>query len=151
DDATILLHTGGGWPLQGGGAGNTLNAAFGLAVDQFLAVGTSPGYCTNTSCEDPVATALFGVWGRSTSDAFAVGEAGVILHHDTGFTQLASDTSVDLHAIFGIGARILVVGNGGTILRSDNDSDWSAESSGTMNDLFAVWMTGAEAFAVGAG
>jgi len=97
--------------------------------------------------------AFQGIWSSSSTDAFAVGEAGVIAHYDgTNWNQQTSGTTQALYAVWGIGSAggVFAVGAAGTILRYDG-SAWLPQTSGTTQTLYAVWGTSAnDVFAVGA-
>ena len=96
---------------------------------------------------------LYGVWGSSATDVFAVGDSGTILHYDgSAWSAMSSGTTNDLAGVWGSSATdVFAVGAGGTILHYDG-SAWSAMSSGTTNDLAGVWGSSAtDVFAVGDG
>ena len=61
---------------------------------------------------------LYGVWGTSSSDVFAVGFTGTILHYDgKKWSAMTSNTTYDLLSIWGASSSdIFAVGNGGIIL-----------------------------------
>jgi hypothetical protein len=94
------------------------------------------------------------VWSSSPTDAFAVGDGGLIAHYDgTGWNPQASGTTNALRAVWGVGpaGAVFAVGTAGTILYYDR-STWRAQTSGTTQQLNAVWGTSAnDVFAVGAG
>lgn len=107
---------------------------------------------------DPCPTGILcpafqGVWSSSSTDAFAVGEAGVIAHYDgSNWNPQTSGTTQALYAVWGVGSAggVFAVGAGGTILRYDR-SAWLPQTSGTTQLLYAVWGTSAnDVFAVGA-
>jgi hypothetical protein len=92
-----------------------------------------------------------GVWGISSSDVFAVGTGGTILHYENAtWTAMASGSSASLRDIWGSSSSdVFVVGTGGTILHYDGVS-WTPMSSGSGGDLQAVWGTSpGNVFAVG--
>jgi hypothetical protein len=95
--------------------------------------------------------AFQGVWSSSSTDAFAVGDAGVIAHYDgTNWNQQTSGTTQALYGVWGVGSAggVFVVGAAGTILSYDG-STWHAQTIGT-SPLYAVWGTSAsDVFAVG--
>jgi hypothetical protein len=61
---------------------------------------------------------LYGVWGSSGSDVFAVGHSGTILHYDgTGWSAMISGTRNSLRGVRGSsGSDVFAVGWYGTIL-----------------------------------
>jgi len=94
---------------------------------------------------------LHGLWGSGPNDMFAVGFNGTILHSTGGaWTQMTTNTDVDLYAVWGSGAsNVFAVGAGGTILHYDGSS-WTAMTSNTTNLLYGVYGIGSnEVFAVG--
>jgi hypothetical protein len=66
----------------------------------------------------PVTSDLNGVWAAANNQAFAVGQAGVILQFDgTSWTRRTSNTTKNLYAIWGAGStNIYAVGEGGVIM-----------------------------------
>ncbi|MCP4112987.1 MAG: choice-of-anchor D domain-containing protein, partial [Desulfobacteraceae bacterium] len=89
------------------------------------------------------------VWG--SSDVFAVGSYGTILHYDgISWTDMSSDTSSHLNKVWGnSGSDVFAVGDNGTILHYDGSS-WSGMDSGTFYDFRDVWgSSGSDVFAVG--
>jgi hypothetical protein len=157
DSGAVLRRHSGQW-LYSSTSDATMFSAFGLGADDFIEVGSGGHYDRNQLEEETASTlGLFGVFARSATDVFAVGEAGTIIHRgpnnavpDAGaWTTLNSTTTNDLHGIHGSGTTLLAAGASGTLLRSDDSTAWSAETSGSAADLFAVWVTGTEAYAVG--
>lgn len=109
---------------------------------------------------------LFGVWGKSPSDVFAVGSGGSILHYDgKSWRYLASYTTSNLHSLWGTSSSdIFAVGTddyptymntGGTILHYDGKSwstVWSLRSDNSGNGLYGIWGSSpSNVFAVGNG
>jgi len=103
--------------------------------------------------------ALYGVWGTSDSDFWAVGAGGGIWHHyDDVQTELCIEDVDDrkLTAIHGIStaeSQAWIAGGGGTLLRRtpDGADEWTLEQSGTSNWLNGIWLQpdGARVWAVG--
>jgi predicted small secreted protein len=94
---------------------------------------------------------LAGIWGSSSSNVFAVGAGGTILHYDgKAWKAMASGTQADLTGVRGSSSsNVFAVGAGGTILHYDGKV-WSVMSSGTSNDLNSVWCnSGSDVFAAG--
>ena len=83
---------------------------------------------------------LFGVWGNSTTDIYAVGETGTILHYDgINWSAMQSGTSAGLLGVWGSSATdVYAVGETGTMLHYDG-VNWSAVESGTEVDLYGIW------------
>jgi len=110
---------------------------------------------TWTQMDIRVSTPLYGIWGSSGSDIFAVGDAGTIVHYSGGSdwdeNPMDSGTTKNLKSVWGYsGSNVFAVGRGGTILHY-NGSSWSPMTSGTYKDLFSVWCTddGSHVYAVG--
>jgi hypothetical protein len=153
DNGTVLQRST-GW-INVGPTDDTLYGAFALGATDVVSVGSAGHFDRNLISEDTGnSIALFSVWARNGSDIFIVGESGTILHRgaDAGvFSALTSNTTSDLHGVFGSGATLFAAGAAGTLLRSDDSTSWSAETITSTADLFAVWITGTEAFVVGDG
>ena len=94
------------------------------------------------------------VWSTARTNAFAVGDSGVVLHYDgTTWTPQSSGTTQDLKAVWGVGGSgpVFAVGDAGTILSYDG-STWRAQASGTTQVLAAISGTSTnDVFVVGAG
>ncbi|MEW6141578.1 MAG: C1 family peptidase [Chloroflexota bacterium] len=100
----------------------------------------------------PQGNPLRGVWGSSSSDVFAVGDGGTILHYNgNAWSTMTSGTTGYLNGVWGSSASdVFAVGETGTILHY-NGTAWTAMSSGTNNTLTGVWGSSAtDVFAVGA-
>src|SRR6266436_350373 len=87
---------------------------------------------------------LMGVWGTSSSDVWAGGQLGTILHYNgttwSTFTNPATDY---LYSAWGASpSDVWIVGRRGQTLRY-NGTAWSAVASGMTGDLFGVWGTSA--------
>jgi hypothetical protein len=104
---------------------------------------------------------LWGVWGSSPSDIFAVGVAGTLLHYDgTRWDRINKDigralTNVwgtrrkNLHDVWGSDNNLFVIGVTGTILHYDG-ANWRAMNSDANSDLWGVWGSSAsDVYAVG--
>jgi hypothetical protein len=63
---------------------------------------------------------LYGVWGSSGSDVFAVGDYGTIVHYDgSSWSSMSSGTGNGLDGVWGSsGSDVFAVGDSGTILHS---------------------------------
>jgi hypothetical protein len=76
----------------------------------------------------PTITAM---WARSPTDAWAVGQAGVVQHWDgVRWTAVTSGAVYDLDTVFGFGPDDVYVGGALTTLRHWNGSAWSDVSAG---------------------
>ncbi len=107
----------------------------------------------------PLGNDLNGVWGSSSTDVFAVGASGTILHFNgSAWSAMSSGTTNNLCAVWGSTSKdgtsglsndVYTVGAAGTILHYDGNT-WSGTSSGT-NDLYGVWGSSPlDVYAVGA-
>lgn len=87
-------------------------------------------------------SALYGVWGSSASDIWAVGESGTSLHwNGTAWSSVATSRTNRLRGVWGTGsADVWAVGEDGLVLRW-NGSAWSGGSLGT-SEFSSVWGTG---------
>ena len=96
---------------------------------------------------------LYGVWGSSSSDVFACGADGVILHGDgTDWTPMSSNVSSTLYCIRGLSSDdVFAVGLGGVILHYDG-ATWTSMETPTTTHLKGVWGSSSDnVFAVGNG
>ena len=100
----------------------------------------------------PQGNQLFGVWAGSSSDVFAVGYIGTIIHYNgSSWSAMKSDTTNYL-AVTGVwgssSSDVFAVGTY-TILHY-NGISWSAMSGGSGKTLHGVWGTSSsDVFAVG--
>jgi len=85
---------------------------------------------------------LYGVWGSSPQDVFAVGGSYVqILHFDGNEWSImkSSKEAQNLYGVWGYSPNdVFAVGDGGIILCYDGES-WSKMESGTTRTLYAIW------------
>ena len=95
-------------------------------------------------------TDLYGIWGSSNTNVFAVGKAGTILHYDgTAWSAAAGGNTADLYGIWGSSnTNIFAAGQSGTILHYDGTS-WSAAGGIANVDWCGIWGSSTDVFAVG--
>ena len=111
---------------------------------------TSP---TWTSQKSPVSdqVPLACICGTSSTDVFAVGGQGTIIHYDGNmWSGMTSGTTYPLLGVWGSSSsNVYVVGSGGLILHYDGNT-WSNMPNGTTSHLFGVWgSSSSDVFAVG--
>ena len=73
---------------------------------------------------------LYGIWGTSPSNIYALGQDGAILHYDgTAWTAETSGTTEKLNAIWGVTeTNIYAVGENGTLLhKTAAGTTWGTE------------------------
>lgn len=90
----------------------------------------------------PVTTPLKGIWGTSSSNIYAVGSGGVILHYDGTAWSRVTGVAVteNLNAVHGSSAsNIVAVGENG-ILVQYNGSAWTKRTVTSSQNLNAVWV-----------
>src|SRR5439155_1520783 len=96
---------------------------------------------------DPVVDGadLAAVWSASAGNAFAVGDAGKILHYNgTAWSVQVTGTQANGQPVFfssvwgGSGADVYAVGDFGAIAHY-NGTSWAFQPSPTTADLFGVW------------
>jgi hypothetical protein len=103
-------------------------------------------YGATTDCLDAV-------WGSSSSDVFAVGQEGTILHYDgKAWSTMTSGTTGDLWGVWGSSSSdIFAVGDRNTIQHYDGKA-WSSVTSGMNAFYYGVWgSSSSDVFAVGVG
>lgn len=105
--------------------------------------------------ERPTNQWLDAVWGTSSSDIFAVGKTGSIVHFNgSAWGSMTSGTDNILRGVWGSsGSDVWAVGNSGTIIHFDGSdwSDWSLPGPGAP-DLWGVWgSSSTNVFFVGSG
>jgi len=91
------------------------------------------------------------VWGNSSTDVFAVGLSGTIIHYNgSTWSVMTSPTTNDLWGVWGSNASdVFAVGDGGTILNF-NGSEWVQMNSNSSESLRGIWgASGQDVFAVG--
>jgi hypothetical protein len=128
-----------------------LLAVHGLSVDDVMAVGTAGlaarrrvGARTMDVLDTGTTETLRDVWMASATEAFAVGDAGTLLHWDgTTWTSMTAPgdpwEGIPLTGIWGSSAtNVFVVGQGGLLLRYDGTA-WTAGYLDVLGDLTDVW------------
>lgn len=110
----------------------------------------SPTFASTTS---PTTETLYSVWGDvSSSEAFAVGANGTIIHYNgSSWSVMDSGTTETLYGVWGTSANenVFAVGANGTLLYF-NGFSWSALDSGTTKTLYSIWGSSAtDIYAVG--
>ncbi len=90
-----------------------------------------------------VTSLLYAVVAVSPSEAFVVGDGGVILHRkNNAWMQMTSNTTQHLRGVWAASPTdVWAVGHGGTILRY-NGTTWTAVTGVTTSDCIAVWGSG---------
>jgi len=99
---------------------------------------------------------MYGIWGVSDTEIYAVGEKGLILKCSgtcttaSSWVQQSSGVSSDLRAIWGVSSGdIFAAGLDGTILHYDG-STWTAMDSKSSSYFHGLWgSSGKDVFAVG--
>lgn len=136
--------------------GNRLRRLIVPSTGEFIAVGDA-GTVLRRSAGSfsliPTATErnLNAIWGTST-DHYIVGDAGTVLHFVTSSFTGEAGASGNLFDVYGGTGTVFAVGSGGSIARRGTGGSWSADSSGTSQDLWGIWGTSTAALtAVGGG
>src|SRR2546427_7409028 len=98
---------------------------------------SSDGWCWSNPL--PQGNPLRSVWGSASTDVWAVGDAGTILHWDgSAWSGFPSGTGNILYSVWGSASTdVWAVGDAGTILHWDG-SAWSTVSTGTTHVLRGV-------------
>src|SRR5262249_49751791 len=144
----LMSHYTGGAPVSvASGTFQTLNALSGTAADDVWGVGAggaivrfrsaSVGWAGFTS---PTTNELRGVWARTSTDGWAVGDAGTALRwNGTDWVPQPAIGAGTLRAVWGSAVDdVYAVGDGGAIYRFDGRT-WAPDGSTTTDDLYGVW------------
>jgi hypothetical protein len=116
-----------------------------------LTAAPAPGF---TDLRTGPAQSLFGTWGSSPMDMWAVGMRGTVLHADgQTVASVPAGTATRLDDVWGTGpADVWTVGQGGVVLHFDGNTFAPVESGTTadLNAVFAaapndVWIAGVNA------
>jgi hypothetical protein len=96
---------------------------------------------------------LYGVWGSSSSDVFAVGLNGTILHYNgSNWSTMTSGTTEGLNGIWGSSANnvFAVGGTAEGVILHYNGSAWTLMLSGSIAPMEGIWGSSAsDVYAVG--
>ncbi len=128
----------------------TVEGVAGHALVTVSVPGVAP--LTSWAYDNPPSADYVDVWGTSSSDVFAVGYDGTIVHYNgETWSPMTSGTTARLYGVWGTSSTdVYVVGHDGTILHHDGET-WNSMTSGTSSALLAVWGTSmSEVYAVGA-
>ncbi len=92
---------------------------------------------------------LVAVWGSSGSDVYAVGASGVVHSDGTGTWTLQPGCPGGLSVWGASASDVWAGGGGGTICHSTGDGTWTQVDDGTGADLYGIFGTATETYAVG--
>ncbi len=151
--ATIDASTGEATALASGQVtiGAEVQGEVGYALLTVSVPGLGP--IASWTVDVPQVFPLADLWGTSSSDVYAVGEEGTILHYDgTEWSAMTSGTDHNLNGVWGTSSsNVYAVAGGGMILHY-NGTEWSEMTSGTSQYLGAVWgSSSTDVYAVGTG
>ena len=159
DGGTVLRSTGGAWTAVKTGTKADLHGVFSVGGSYYMvgALGTALSFdglsLKNLGSPPGVYVSLLGVWGRSASEIYAVGEVGTVVRYDGAgkWTSLKPGTSQTLRAVWGHGKHLIAVGDNGTAMHHDGSS-WKARGPGGSASLRALWGSGpGDVYAAGDG
>ncbi|MBW1786259.1 MAG: hypothetical protein JRK53_06510, partial [Deltaproteobacteria bacterium] len=89
-----------------------------LTISVFVLMAQPAGAAATWQWENPLPQGnhINGIWGASSSNVFAVGELGTILHYNgSKWSVMSSGTTVTLKSVWGSsGTDVFAVGNFGT-------------------------------------
>ena len=94
---------------------------------------------------------LLAVWGTDPQNVFFAGTKGTLLHLQDGhYTKVAGIPAVTWRGVAGTAWSVVVVGDGGTVLRSlDAGASWQVAPTGVTEDLNAVAADGDRVWVAG--
>ncbi len=160
DRGVMMNFNGDAWsPVDLGFSVPLLNWVFGFGPNDITAVGNDGTIAhwdgsSWTLQATPTTEVLWGVWGASPSDLWAVGGAArdgakaTLLHYDgSAWTEVEPPVlqRPNVFAFFKVwgtsASNVYVVGQRGVVLHYDG-SVWTEELVGASQDLIAVWGTG---------
>jgi len=83
---------------------------------------------------------IYGIWGTSANEVFAVGGNGAIFHYDgQSWSRMSTGSTNQYMAVWGSSTdNVFAVGIGGKILHFDGTT-WTSMNSGTTNALYGIW------------
>lgn len=156
-----LIYRGGGtsWAPESLPAVPLLNWAHGFSASDITVVGNGGTVIHHdgsswTVQETPTDAPLWGVWGASPDDLWAVGGTGqsgdlpVLIHYDGSSWSTATIPTLQkakvqaFFKVWGTDANnVYVVGQRGVVLHHDG-SAWTEELVGASDDLISIWGTG---------
>ena len=169
DNGAVFHFDGDAWARQSSGTTLPLHAVWGVAPDRVFAVGWMGVIATFDGTDwqvvkggdiDPDSKAfagtstnlpLFGLWGRTADEVWAVGDNGRIVHFDgQSWKEQESGTEAHLRHVYGFNdGTLYAVGVHGTVLRGDGDG-WEIQDVGTRTNLVRLWGRSADdVYAVG--
>lgn len=87
---------------------------------------------------------VFGLWGASENDVFAVGQNGIVLRYDgKTLKPMASGTSLTMQGVWGVSASAVFAVGGNAVIKYDG-TQWSTLTVGdAKHDYRGVWGTSA--------
>jgi hypothetical protein len=86
----------------------------------------------------PTRCVLYAVWGRSSSDVYAAGGHGAVIHFDgQRWQREALDTESDVMALWGRGHEVFAGLDDGVIMRR-SDGEWRADSDRMPSAVLAI-------------
>ena len=152
----IIRHAGQQWNEQTSGTTNDLlavwsdpNSAGVFAVGDAGTVLYNNGTTTWQPQTSGTTAKLRGVWGTSSTDIFAVGANGTILHYNgSSWTPQTSGTTQELLSVWGVSPTSVYAVGGSAILHYDG-SAWTPVSTNFPMDYRSVWGTSASSVFVG--
>lgn len=100
---------------------------------------------------NPDGRMLNSIWGSSATDAYAVGNDGVILHYDgVSWTATTSSASDSFSTVWGTASNdVYAVGRWGRVLHY-NGANWQSIRTSNLTDyFFGVWSNGTTVFVIG--
>jgi len=106
---------------------------------------------TWTSMSSATFNDLLGIWGISSSDVFATGSTGTVIHYNgTQWETMTSGTFNEMYDIWGVSSSNVWVGGFQGVSRHYNGSSWTNTITSTTETIRGIWasQTGT-AYAVG--
>jgi hypothetical protein len=139
------------WTAQASGTTDDLDGIWGSSASDLWVTSwnvvlrsTGDGTWSKRKVDASYTGWLYGVWGTSSSNVYAVEASGFINHWTGSWIVTDTHTSTDLLGVWGSSASdVYVVGQVGLILHSTGDGSWTAQNSAVSERLWSVWGSGA--------
>lgn len=118
-----------------------LLALFLFSSVMLVPAGVNTAFAGWTQMTSNTTATLYGVWGTSATNVYAVGASGTIMHYDgTTWTAESSGTTGKLNAVWGLGeTNIYAVGEQALLHKQSAGTTWGMDELKDYKDPDADW------------